>query len=95
MSTKFVSVNRNQPLWLPQYAPRRMLEMHCYAKGVFSSRRHDRPFKIEPADNVDLTTETVNLLLNKRQFEANLNALRAQDEALGHLLDTMDKDTRR
>ena len=43
--------------------------------------------------NVDLTTETVNLLLNKRQFEANLNALRAQDEALGHLLDTTDKDT--
>ncbi len=42
--------------------------------------------------NVDLTTETVNLLLNKRQFEANVNALRAQDEALGSLLDTMDRD---
>ncbi len=44
--------------------------------------------------NVDLTTETVNLLLNKRQFEANLNALRAQDEALGSLLDITDRDRR-
>ena len=44
--------------------------------------------------NVDLATETVNLLLNKRQFEANVNALRAQDQALGDLLDTTDRDHR-
>ncbi len=44
--------------------------------------------------NVDLTTESVNLLLNKRQFEANINALRAQNETLGDLLDITDKDRR-
>lgn len=37
--------------------------------------------------NVDLTTENVNLLLNRRQFEANAAALRAQDDALSDLLD--------
>lgn len=44
--------------------------------------------------NVDPTTESVNLLLNRRQFEANVNALRAQDEMLGDLLDTTDSDRR-
>ena len=39
--------------------------------------------------NVDPTVEQVNLLINKRQFEANVNALRAQDDALGDLLDTV------
>ena len=42
--------------------------------------------------NVDFTTESINLILNKRQFEANLNALRAQDQALGELLDTTDQE---
>jgi len=41
------------------------------------------------SSNVDPATEQVNLLINKRQFEANLNALRAQDETLGDLLDTL------
>lgn len=50
------------------------------------------PGRPTEGSNVDLTTETVNLLLNKRQFQANLNALRAQDEALGDLLDTTDDD---
>lgn len=40
--------------------------------------------------NVDIATEQVNLLLNRRAFEANVNALRAQDEALGDLLDLED-----
>lgn len=44
--------------------------------------------------NVDLTTENVNLLLNRRQFEANVNALRAQDDILGDLLDMTDSDRR-
>jgi len=37
--------------------------------------------------NVDLATEQVNLLINQRQFEANLNALRTQDETLEDFLD--------
>ena len=34
-----------------QYPPHMMLAllMYCYANGVFSSRRHDRAFKIERA----------------------------------------------
>ena len=89
MSTKFVSVDHNQPLllppdlqdWIPeddlvhfvieavagldlrvfrvnargsgsaQYPPHMMLALliYCYANGVFSSRRHDRAFKIDRA----------------------------------------------
>ena len=68
---------------------------------IGSITRDDSPGRplLDPApdgpaegSNVDLTTEMVNLLLNKRQFEANVNALRAQDEALGSLLDTLDRD---
>jgi flagellar basal body rod protein FlgG len=40
--------------------------------------------------NVDPTVEQVNLLINKHQFEANINALRAQNDLLGDLLDTLD-----
>ncbi len=36
--------------------------------------------------NTDLTTEAVNTTLNKRAFEANVNAFRAQDDILGDLL---------
>lgn len=37
--------------------------------------------------NVDPTVEQVNLLLSKRQFEANISALRVQNDLLGELLD--------
>lgn len=40
--------------------------------------------------NVDPVTEQVNLLLNRRQFEANLSSLRAQNDTLGELLDLAD-----
>lgn len=40
--------------------------------------------------NVDFTTEQVNLLLNQRAFEANVNAFRAQSEVLGDLLDLIE-----
>jgi flagellar basal body rod protein FlgG len=39
--------------------------------------------------NVDPAVEQVNLLISRRQFEANVNALRAQDDTLGDLLDTL------
>lgn len=39
--------------------------------------------------NVDPTVEQVNLLIGKRQFEANVNAFRAQNDTLGDLLDTL------
>jgi flagellar basal body rod protein FlgG len=39
--------------------------------------------------NVDPAVEQVNLLINRRQFEANVNALRAQNETMGDLLDTL------
>lgn len=39
--------------------------------------------------NVDPAVEQVNLLINRRQFEANINALRAQNDTLGDLLDTL------
>jgi flagellar basal body rod protein FlgG len=39
--------------------------------------------------NVDPAVEQVNLLINRLQFEANINALRAQDDTLGDLFDTL------
>ncbi len=39
--------------------------------------------------NVDPAVEQVNLLINRRQFEANINALRAQNDTLGELLDSL------
>lgn len=47
---------------------------------------NDLPSAPASSSNVDLATENVNLLLNKRQFEANVNALRAQNDALDDLL---------
>ena len=67
--------------------------------GAITQDQTPGPPLLDPApggptegSNVDLTTESVNLLMNRRQFEANINALRAQDEALGDLLDTTDRD---
>ena len=40
--------------------------------------------------NVDLGEEAVNLLLGKRLFEANLNALNIQNKTLGSLLDIVE-----
>jgi flagellar basal body rod protein FlgG len=37
--------------------------------------------------NVDPTLEQVNLVLNRRQFEANLSALKLQNDTLGEILD--------
>lgn len=45
-----------------------------------------------PLSNVDLANEVTNQLINKNAFQANLNALKAQDEALGSLLDIKDDD---
>ena len=45
--------------------------------------------------NVDLAAEKVNLLLNQRQFEANIAALRGQDDMLGDLLDTLRSEKSR
>ena len=42
--------------------------------------------EIAPESNVDLATETVNMLLAKQSFLANVSALRAQDETLGEIL---------
>ena len=40
--------------------------------------------------NVDPSIEQVNLLLNRRQFEANISALKAQNDTLGDVLDLVD-----
>ncbi len=40
--------------------------------------------------NVDPATEQVNLLLNRRQFEANVSALKAQNDTLGEVLDLVE-----
>lgn len=40
--------------------------------------------------NVDPSAEQVNLLLNRRQFEANISALKAQNDTTGELLDLVD-----
>jgi flagellar basal body rod protein FlgG len=40
--------------------------------------------------NVDPAVEQVNLLLSRRQFEANLTALKAQDEIIRSLLNVVD-----
>ncbi len=40
--------------------------------------------------NVDPAVEQVNLMLNRRQFEANLNALKTQNDLLESLLRTVD-----
>ena len=40
-----------------------------------------------PRSNVNLATEQVNSILNREAFRANVNALRAQDEIIGELLD--------
>jgi len=49
------------------------------------------PPNIEPGalqgSNVDLVTEQTNALLDRQAFQANINALRLQDEVLGELLD--------
>ena len=39
--------------------------------------------------NVDLTTETVNLIRDKHQYSANAKLLKAGDEMLGTLLDVL------
>jgi flagellar basal-body rod protein FlgC len=43
-----------------------------------------------PRSNVNLATEQVNSILNREAFRANVNALRAQDEIIGELLDLSD-----
>lgn len=40
--------------------------------------------------NVDPTTEQVNMLLNRHQFEANISALKAQTDLLGEVLDLVE-----
>ncbi|PCJ62758.1 MAG: hypothetical protein COA73_05970 [Candidatus Hydrogenedentota bacterium] len=45
------------------------------------------PSSIAVPPQVNLATEMTNLLINQRAFEANVNALKMQDEALGDLLD--------
>jgi len=42
------------------------------------------------SSNVNLSVEMTNLLINKRAFEANVNALKSQNEALGDLLDLIE-----
>jgi flagellar basal body rod protein FlgG len=39
---------------------------------------------------VNLSVEMTNLLLNQRAFEANVNALKSQDDAMGDLLDLIE-----
>jgi len=53
-----------------------------------------RPGPIDPAtnepqelSNVDLTEEMVNMIVSERTFQANLQAIRAEDEMLGNLID--------
>ena len=43
-----------------------------------------------PPSNVDLTTEVTNQLISANAFKANIAALKAQDEALGDVLDISD-----
>jgi len=42
---------------------------------------------LRPGSNVDLATEEVNTLLDAQAFQANVNALRAQETMLGELFD--------
>ena len=39
--------------------------------------------------NVDLTEEMVSMIVSERTFQANLQAIRAEDEMLGNLIDTV------
>lgn len=48
------------------------------------------PGEFSEGSNVDIVSEQVNLLIDKRQFQANVNALKLQDETLGDLLDMID-----
>lgn len=63
------------------------------APGAQSQTRLDLPNSSAeshlPSD-VDLSTEVTNLIINKNAFEANINALKAQDETLGSILDIVD-----
>lgn len=38
--------------------------------------------------NVDLADEMVSMIISERTFQANLQAIRAEDEMLGNLIDT-------
>lgn len=98
-----VTANNIANLATPGFKAARAVNVDVEGGGVrIGSITQDRspgPPLLDPApggptegSNVDLTTESVNLLLNRRQFEANVNALRAQDEILGDLLDTTDSD---
>jgi flagellar hook protein FlgE len=49
--------------------------------------RLGRANSIHPADTVDLSTETVNLLTAKQQFETSLQTVRAADEVTKSTLD--------
>ncbi len=119
MSTKFVSVGRNQPLLVPpdlrdripeddlvhfvteavegldlrvfrvdargsgsaQYPPHMMLAslIYCYANGVFSSRRHDRAFKVERATYRDIAVRFLTGALLE-QLDLEVRALMEQAE---------------
>ena len=43
--------------------------------------------EVLPPSDVDLTTEVTNILINKNAFQANIAAIKVQDEALGDILD--------
>ncbi len=58
--------------------------------GPVVFRETDNGLKQFEQSNVDLAEETVNLLLGKSLFEANLRALEVQNDTIGSVLDIVE-----